>query len=293
MTYPTSDFNESTYLRLNPDVLDAVQRGDFSSGWEHYILHGWYENRPGKPNKIDKKVMQLLENDPPLPSPPPNLRVRVHGDEDLVSFNRVGKAVSINIEVAIQSASIQLGDHCSILDFGCGCGRVLSWFHKLYDTSDFYGTDIDNETISWCQQNISHIGKFICNAQWPPLPFSSEFFDFVYSISIFTHFPEDMQFSWLEELQRVTKKGGYLILTVHGTELFPIVSGEVKEKFEEKGFFYLVGDETKGLPSFYQTSYHTEKYVRSQWSKYFEIKKIIKRGIAAHQDLILCWRPSP
>jgi len=285
-----ADFNESTYLQLNPDVLEAVQRGGFSSGWEHYILHGLNENRPGKPNKISKKVKLLLENNTPLPSPPPNLRVRVHGDEDLANFNKIGKVVSLDIELAIQSAAIQLDDHCSIFDFGCGCGRVLRWFHRLYENSNFYGTDIDNEAISWCRENISHIGNFSCNELYPPLPFKNEFFDFVYCISIFTHLPEDMQFVWLEELQRITKKDSFLFLTVHGEELFPKSLRDIKKKFEENGFYYFIGDGTKGLPSFYQTSFHTEKYIRNQWSKFFEIKKIIRRGIANRQDLILCVR---
>jgi len=42
----------------------------------------------------------------------------------------------------------------------------------------------------------------------PPMSYEDNMFDFVYSISIFTHLPEDMQFAWLQELQRITKPGG-------------------------------------------------------------------------------------
>ena len=265
---PIEDFDESTYLKLNPDVFEAVQKGDFSSGWEHYVPYGFYENRPGTPKKINEKIKPLFENDATLQIPPPDLGARVHGDEDSASFKSLGKMISLNIELAIQLASIKIGHGSCILDFGCGCGRVLGWFHLLYANSRFYGTDIDNEAILWCQENL---------------------FDFVYSISVFTHLPEDMQFAWLEELQRVTKRGSYLVLTIHGEELLQTTSEE-KEIFKENGFYYLVGDGTQGLPEFYQTSFHTENYIRKQWGKFFEITKIIERGIANHQDLVLCKR---
>ncbi|MCX2842540.1 glycosyltransferase [Microbulbifer thermotolerans] len=39
------DFNESEYLRLNPDVAKAVQNSSISSGYYHYLLHGRKEGR--------------------------------------------------------------------------------------------------------------------------------------------------------------------------------------------------------------------------------------------------------
>ncbi|RYZ84909.1 MAG: hypothetical protein EOP04_17040 [Proteobacteria bacterium] len=35
---------EDAYLRCNPDVAQAVRRGDLTA-WEHYQQHGQYENR--------------------------------------------------------------------------------------------------------------------------------------------------------------------------------------------------------------------------------------------------------
>jgi ubiquinone/menaquinone biosynthesis C-methylase UbiE len=124
----------------------------------------------------------------------------------------------------------------------------------------------------------------------PPLTFGDEHFDFVYSISVFTHLPEEMQFAWLEELRRVTRRGGYLILTTHGQELVGAFSKEVKKRFRAAGFYYLVGAGTEGLPEFYQTSYHTEDYIYRQWGRFFDIIKILKKGIANHQDLVVCRR---
>ena len=42
----TNRFNEHGYLAFNPDVADAVDRGEFASGSRHFGLHGHMENRP-------------------------------------------------------------------------------------------------------------------------------------------------------------------------------------------------------------------------------------------------------
>ena len=39
------EFNESEYLELNQDVAQAVARGEYTSGVEHYLKYGFNENR--------------------------------------------------------------------------------------------------------------------------------------------------------------------------------------------------------------------------------------------------------
>lgn len=290
--YPFAGFDESTYLKLNPDVLEAVQNRYFSSGWEHYISHGFRENRLGVPLEVYQAVKEIIQYSPTESVPPEHLRKRVHGDENLLGFESVGRMVSSNIYSSIKSR-IEWSEHLRILDFGCGCGRVIRHFHKLAGHCGFFGTDIDRDAISWCQRQLSYIGEFASNKELPPLPFDDEFFDFVYSVSVFTHLPEDMQFAWLEELRRVTKRGSYLVLTTHeGKDLFESAPEESKKRFEEDGFYYAAGPGTEGLPDFYQTSFHTSDYIYKNWGRFFEIVEIARKGIANHQDLILCRRSS-
>ncbi|RZA02567.1 MAG: hypothetical protein EOP11_16635 [Proteobacteria bacterium] len=42
---PDGRFDEREYLRCNPDVAQAVRRGQVRSGWEHYQQFGRRENR--------------------------------------------------------------------------------------------------------------------------------------------------------------------------------------------------------------------------------------------------------
>ncbi|MEW8606637.1 MAG: class I SAM-dependent methyltransferase [Candidatus Thiodiazotropha sp.] len=277
------DFDETTYLRLNPDVSEAVKNRAFASGLEHCLSYGLNEDRPGIPQSIKDRM--LYNN--PATSPPEHLRKRVHGDGSLSSFHGAGRLLAYNIYNTTRTID-DMKPHSRILDFGCGCGRVINYLSKYFRQSRFYGSDIDDEAIAWCRGELSYVGEFVTNKAMPPLPFEDNLFDMVYSISVFTHLPETMQFAWLEELKRVTRSDGILLLTTHGEELFANAPEEYRAQLAESGFFYTVGDGTDGLPEFYQTTYHTDDYILENWGRYFTIRKILKRTIMCHQDLVIC-----
>jgi hypothetical protein len=49
------DFNEDNYLRANPDVRAAVERGDVESGLMHFIGYGYFEGRGGGMAIVDEE----------------------------------------------------------------------------------------------------------------------------------------------------------------------------------------------------------------------------------------------
>jgi SAM-dependent methyltransferase len=273
-------FDETAYLEQNPDVRQGLALGHFKSGYDHYLQFGQYENRKGAaPNPL------LLENTRPYP--PEHLRFRVHGARDPGSYLGNGKVSARILKEAIENASVRFPDAARVLDFGCGPGRVITWFHQEHENWKFFGTDIDAEAIGWARSHLSEIATFGCNPHMPPFEYADEFFDFVYSISIFTHLPEDMQTAWLAELARVTKPGGYLVLTTHGGTLIP----PEYQYLLKTGFHYSADAKTEGLPDFYQTSYQTEEYVRRVWSQFFTVERHVTRGLQNHQDVVVCRKP--
>jgi len=274
------DLDESLYLEKNADVRSAVERKQFSSGRSHYLRFGRYENRPGTPSQR-QPYFRLW-----TPVPPAQLRKRVHGVEDRASFKLVGEAVAEDLFEAIRTRE-RLGPQSRLLDFGCGCGRVMIYFRGL-QSGLLYGTDIDQQAIAWCKENLAEFASFAVNGEFPPLPFDDGFFDLIFSISIFTHLPEAMQTVWLEELKRVSKPGALVLLSVHGEHLAP--EGKAKDQLMRTGFLYVTGNATDGLPDFYQTTFHAEHYIRDHWGKFFKIEAILKRGINDHQDLVVCRR---
>ena len=111
----------------------------------------------------------------------------------------------------------------------------------------------------------------------------------IYGISVFTHLPEDIQFLWLNDLHRISKKNSYLILTTHGTSHAQRLAENKLKEFSENGFYfdYINYGETIGLPDFYQNTYHSHDYIRNKWSKFFKVLDILPLGVSSHQDLVL------
>lgn len=285
---PVSDFSEASYLGNNPDVAAAVASGKFRSGWDHFLLYGHAEDRQGAPAEVEPAVDRVLKDPRQSPIPPSGLRARVHGAEDLPGFIRMGKTIALDIHATLNSKGIDSEAGHRILDFGCGCGRVLTWLRYLYPNSELHATDIDREAIEWCRKHLGEQANFATNQNDPPLAYDDGQFDLVFSVSIFTHLPETMQFAWLDELNRITHPGGILLLTIRGARFFPGRSRRAKRKLEKHGFYYFKRQGTYGLPGFYQQSYHGEDYVRRKWSRYFEILEIQDQGIAGNQDLVIC-----
>ena len=49
-----TDFDEERYLAANPDVQDAVSRGEIENGRLHYIGFGYFEGRNGGTPPVDE-----------------------------------------------------------------------------------------------------------------------------------------------------------------------------------------------------------------------------------------------
>jgi SAM-dependent methyltransferase len=148
-----------------------------------------------------------------LPVPPASLRTRVAGTADAMWFVTSGREHAATIREAAAGVGAPLEAIDAILDFGCGCGRVVRHWRGL--DARVHGTDHDRPAIEWCSRNLS-FGEFEVNALEPPLVYDEATFDLVYAISVFTHTPARLQRAWLEELVRVVKPGAYVLLTTHG-----------------------------------------------------------------------------
>jgi SAM-dependent methyltransferase len=291
MTETEHVFDASAYLEANPDVAKAIEEGRARSAWSHFVEWGFREHRTGVPNFVRRIVRTVMET--PATPPPAKLISRVHGTPDASGFENVGKKVALDIYSAV-NAHLELKAPLRILDFGCGCGRVLSYMKEIAPHAIFHASDIDEEAIDWCRGNYRgevQSGRFIftVNRDLPPLPFDRGYFDFVYGISVFTHLPEDLQLEWLGELNRITRPGGLLVISIASDILIrKHLTPENIRMLDGKGFYYFPYGGTDGLPTYYQAAWHTRAYVEKVWSKYFKIIEHTASGIAGHQDLVLC-----
>ena len=83
----------------------------------------------------------------------------------------------------------------------------------------------------------------------------------------------------------MAKPNSYAFLTTHGESL---AHGPAAETLAKTSFYYQVGPGTEGLPEFYQTAFHSERYIKERWSEFFHIEAILPKYINGHQDLVVC-----
>ncbi|EKE15873.1 MAG: hypothetical protein ACD_11C00091G0001 [uncultured bacterium] len=103
-----------------------------------------------------------------------------------------------------------------VLDFGCGNGRLFD-FLKNSAQMEYWGLDVSGELIDIA--NLKHSNENAHFSKTDPsqtsLAFSDNFFNTVYSVAVFHHIPSaDIRTELVNELYRITKPGGYIIITV-------------------------------------------------------------------------------
>lgn len=101
-----------------------------------------------------------------------------------------------------------------ILDFGCATGRMIRVLAPLASELEIWGTDIDANRITWCQQHLSPPFHFATTTTMPYLPFEDRYFGFIYAGSVFTHI-DDLADAWFLELRRIVRLQGRIYVTVH------------------------------------------------------------------------------
>jgi len=236
------------------------------------------------------------------PVPPSRLVWRVTGTRDKQLFIESGRQSAREMRDAVSLLGRPLEDHQRILDFGCGCGRILLWLDDLGDDVDLIGSDIDVSAVEWARANIPY-ARFIHSGHLPPLDLPDASVDLVLNHSVFTHLDESHQDAWLSELHRLTKPGGTVLLTVHGVHPFesPLphwrtfdwYTDEIEREWEQRGFVFIDEETWRGkFPDFYRTTYHAPWYVFRHWGRLFDIKAYLVRGSLDYQDFVLMRRPA-
>jgi SAM-dependent methyltransferase len=230
-----------------------------------------------------------------LPFPPPELHFLVSGNKDLdySAFWAIGRSCADAIVRLLKNHQTDLDDLDAILDFGCGCGRIIRHFHTLQKVQVF-GTDYNPTLVDWCRRSLP-FAEFAVNALRPPLVYRDGKFDFIYAFSVFTHLPESLQLAWLAELSRVLKPGGHVLVTTQGTAYAREYLPRDQQSRFESGHLVVLNQELAGKNEC--LAYHPPDYVARTLAKGLEVLDFIpgdvidlsQRLIA--QDTYLLKRP--
>jgi ubiquinone/menaquinone biosynthesis C-methylase UbiE len=99
-----------------------------------------------------------------------------------------------------------------VLDIACGTGKVIELLNK-YPQIDIYGCDISNFLIQKAiQRGIPENRLKICDAT--KMNYSTNFFDFSYSIGSLEHFSQEGIEKCISECYRITKKTSFHMVPV-------------------------------------------------------------------------------
>ena len=260
-------------------------------------------------------------NDPTLrryvsPFPPRDLMQNVSGLVSESDFASHGT----DFFLALSAVSPKpLSAYRSILDFGCGCGRLARMFKG--HPARVCGCDIDHRHVNWVRDNLKFVEAKLSSVN-PPIPYADNEFEAVISISIFTHLTEYSQDLFLAELARVTQPGGYLFLTVHGERALhraltePAIRNMLsmdEDRFQralqafkqgkhgfvlQEGHLTTSGSDKRSLtnlftkkvveePFEYGITFVPEHYVQSHWSKWFKVEAYHSGALHDFQDIVV------
>jgi SAM-dependent methyltransferase len=219
-----------------------------------------------------------------LPIPPTQLVKLVQINGEIANYLRGGELGENGINNALLHNGYHIESFERVLDFGCGCGRIMRQWHWVMGPR-FYGTDLNPDLIHWCQAKLGKLAEFRTNGLVPPLDYPDGYFDFIYSISVFTHLSEHVQEDWMGELHRVLKKNGLLLITVHGEWRINDLDPEEQSRFNS-GQLIVKCDDVEG--SNVCGAYHPQTYVRNHLARDFEVLYYIATGaIDVGQDLYI------
>jgi SAM-dependent methyltransferase len=219
-----------------------------------------------------------------LPLPPRRLIFEVTGTADPRWFLESGRLAADSIVDSLARQGRRVAEFRSMLDFGCGCGRVIRRWRGL-DRTVLLGTDTNERAVRWCRRNLA-FAAFRQNRLEPPLDVADQTIGFAYALSVFTHLPEDLQLRWRDELWRVLEPGAYLLLSTHGTADRARMTQEERRAFD-RGELVVRWREVPGLNLC--TAFHPERYVRATLAGPFDVVEFVPQGARGNpeQDLVL------
>ncbi len=191
-----------------------------------------------------------------------------------------------------------------IFDFGAASGRVLRHFLAQHpEPLELACADVNENHVAWVAQHLPQIEATQCHSI-PSLPYEDNRFDLVSAFSVFTHMDE-WETTWLAELRRILKPGGYAWLTVQTEQTWATLNPDhflfqhlynnrhiLKEGTVNAEMFAAPMPKDKVVFTFsnnvvYNTcTFQSIEYCRRVWGRYFEVVDFLPRG-SDFQDVFL------
>jgi SAM-dependent methyltransferase len=185
---------------------------------------------------------------------------------------------------ALELAGGSIGDVRRALDFGCSSGRAVRVLAAAYGDIDWSGVDPNEEAIAWATAHLPEVA-FAVSPGDPPLALDDGSMDLVFAISIWSHFGETAALRWLDEMHRILRPDGHLVLTAHGLQSVafygevgarpPRQLEQIRSELYRRGFWY--------APEFGAAGDHGVKH--DEWGTAFFTPEWLLRHVTGRWDV--------
>jgi SAM-dependent methyltransferase len=136
-------------------------------------------------------------------------------------------------------------DRATILDYGCGYGRLARLMYYFTDPENLFGVDPWDRSIEVCHAN--GLGDHFRQSDYLPesLPVPRTDFDLIYAFSVFTHLSMRATMKALETCRRYISDKGLMLITVRPIEywdadpnILPDLARQFRTAQREQGFAF-------------------------------------------------------
>lgn len=109
-------------------------------------------------------------------------------------------------------------DHATVLDFGCGYGRIARLLYFFSEEEEIFGVDPWEQAIELCRKSGLST-NFVVSEYLPAfLPVGEIQFDLIYAFSVFTHLSPRAMTTALTALRKYIREDGVLAITIRPVE---------------------------------------------------------------------------
>lgn len=133
--------------------------------------------------------------------------------EAVDSYVQAGRSGIAAVRRGLEACGRELGSVESVLDLGCGYGRVLRFMCREVEPEKVTACDLDARAVAFCAEELG-VRPLLSRPDLKTVPFGT--YDLVWSGSLLTHLPERASDGFLSLLPRILEPGGVAVISFHG-----------------------------------------------------------------------------
>lgn len=137
---------------------------------------------------------------------------------NLESYLKAGRSVADVVRMATALAQME---PASILDYGCGHGRILRWYRHYFPTVALTAADVTADQIEFCAETFAAI-PFLLDKHFSAIALPSSY-DLIWLGSIYTHIDRESWQDLTDMLEEHLNPGGLLCFSFAGSTVMRLL----------------------------------------------------------------------